>query len=108
MLIKLFGMEFSENDLAVIALILDEEEEKQLKKKRKWVHEAWKKREIEGEFNTLYKELVDDQTKFVQYFRMTESCFNILHDKIEIYLKKKNTHWRKSITSKQRLAVCLR
>ena len=61
----IFVMEFSKNDLAVVALILDEEEEKQQKKKRKWVHEAWKKRE-EGEFITLFKELIDDETKLFQ------------------------------------------
>lgn len=49
----------------MIAIILDEEEEAEQKvKKRKWVHEAWQKRETEGEFATLYKELTDDETKF--------------------------------------------
>lgn len=38
--------EFSDIELAMIAIILDEEEETEHKlKNRKWVHEAWKKRE---------------------------------------------------------------
>ncbi|KAL4084999.1 hypothetical protein QTP88_027849 [Uroleucon formosanum] len=56
------------NDLLMIALILDEEEEEKAVKKRMWVHKAWKKRPTEGEFSTLYKELMDDGTKFFEYF----------------------------------------
>jgi hypothetical protein len=54
---------FTENELLMISLILDEEEEKAVKK-RMWVHKAWKKRQTEGEFSTLYKELMDDGTVF--------------------------------------------
>lgn len=100
---------FSENELLMIALILDEEEEEEVvKKKRLWVHQAWKKRPTEGEFSTLYKELMDDGTKFFEYFRMSENSFNLLLSKLEIHLKKQDTHWRKAITPKERLAVCLR
>lgn len=93
--------------MAMIAIILDEEEANKTKK-RMWVHKAWRRRDIEGEFATLYKELIDDQTKFYEYFRMSENCFNILLNKIEVHLKKKNTNWRQAITPKQQLAVCLR
>jgi len=51
---------FSENDLLMIALILDEEEEEKVVKKRIWVHKARKNRPTEREFSTLYKELMDD------------------------------------------------
>jgi hypothetical protein len=68
---------FTDIELAVIAIILDEEEEEQREvKKRKWVHEAWVNRERDGEFATLYKELIDDERKFFGYFRMSENCFN--------------------------------
>ena len=71
-------MVFTDKELAMIAIILDEEEEEVRQvKKRKWVHEAWKKRESEGEFATLYRELIDDETTFSEYFRMSEDCFNI-------------------------------
>lgn len=98
----------SENKLLMIALILDEEEEEQVVKKRKWVHQAWTKRPTEGEFSTLYKELMDDGTKFFEYFRMSEHSFNFLLNKLEVHLKKQDTHWRKAITPRERLAVCLR
>jgi hypothetical protein len=46
-------------EFAVMALILDEEEEEQRDvKKRKWVHEEWVNRERDGEFGILYKELM--------------------------------------------------
>lgn len=99
---------FSENDLLMIALILDEEEEEKAVKKRMWVHKAWKKRPTEGEFSTLYKELMDDGTKFFEYFRLSEYSFNLLLSKLEVHLKKQDTHWRKAITPRERLAVCLR
>lgn len=100
---------FTDIELAMIAIILDEEEEELNQvKRRKWVHEAWKKRGSEGEFATLYKELIDDGTKFFEYFRMSENCFNILLSKIEVPLKKQDTRWRKAVTTRERLAVCLR
>ena len=47
---------FEDEELAMIAIILDEEEEEQRKKTRVWVHNEGKKRDVEGEFATLYKE----------------------------------------------------
>ena len=67
---------FSDVELAMIAIIFDEEQETDYKlKKRKWVHETWKKIESEGEFATLYKELIGDVIKNFQYFRMSEKLF---------------------------------
>lgn len=98
---------FTDDKLAMISIILDEEESNKTKK-RKWVHESWKKRESEGEFVTLYKELMEDGRKFFEYFRMSENCFNILLSKIEMHLKKQDTYWRKAIIPRKQLAVCLR
>lgn len=39
---------------------------------------------------------------------MSEYCFNMLLEKLYVYLKKKNTHWRKAITPKKWLVVCIR
>jgi hypothetical protein len=57
-------------ELAAIAVALDEEEDSERKRRRWDVHPAWSKREIEGEFVTLCKELIDDEVKFYGYFRM--------------------------------------
>ena len=85
-------------ELAILALILDEDEEnvERLKKsvekrKRLWVHQAWTKRGSEGEFITLYKELQDDASKFYEYFRMTPYTFNEFLKKLENSLKKMDT-----------------
>jgi hypothetical protein len=48
--------------LALFALVIDEEHPR--KKEKKYVPQAWMNREVEGELATLYKELVDDETKF--------------------------------------------
>ena len=102
--------------LAILAILLDEEEENVESvesvstgtEKRLWIHQAWLKRDTEGEFATLYKELLDDATKFYEYFRMTPHTFNALLNKLQSALEKKDTRWRKAITARERLAVCLR
>lgn len=98
---------YSKAQLAAIALILDEDEETYVRK-RIWVHNAWRQREEEGEFATLYIHLIDDESKFFEYFRMTKHCFDILLSKLTGKLKKQDSHWRKAIPPKERLAVCLR
>ncbi|KAF2905233.1 hypothetical protein ILUMI_00957 [Ignelater luminosus] len=53
---------FTNEEMAIIAIALDENEEDQCKvKERKWVHEACQKRETEAEFHTLYKKLLNGQ-----------------------------------------------
>ena len=48
-------------DSACIAILLDEEENKRSKHNHIWVHEMLRKRKIEGEFVTLYRELNEDE-----------------------------------------------
>lgn len=101
----------SVRELAIIATILDEEEE-ELKRKepvrRYWVHDALRKRKTEGEYWTLYRHLIDDEEKFHLYFRMTSFQFNQLFRKIENDITRRNTHFRECLTPKEKLAVCLR
>ncbi|KAF2895018.1 hypothetical protein ILUMI_11156 [Ignelater luminosus] len=54
---------FTNEETAIIAIALDEDEDQRKVKQRKWVHEAWQKRETEGEFHTLYKKHLNDQRK---------------------------------------------
>lgn len=95
-------------DLAAIAISLDEEVYQSKKRKKLWVHDILKKRKLEGEFVTLYKGLVDDETKFFQYFRMTKHTFQYILDNISPYLTKQNTTFREAISSLEKLGVCLR
>ncbi|KAL4112547.1 hypothetical protein QTP88_016309 [Uroleucon formosanum] len=63
-------MAFSKYNLMKIALIIDEEEEmRQSKRSRRfWVHPLVQTREEEGEYTTLYPQLVNDDVKFYKYF----------------------------------------
>lgn len=101
---------FSNEELLMIAVLLDEEEQQQIRRPTRnvWVHTAWKKRDFEGEFTTLYKELVDDESKFYQYFRMTMYSFNKLLNYIKNEIQRQDTRFRKCISPRHRLAVTLR
>lgn len=107
-------MLFSELELGAIAIALDEEErENQVARpqtaSRRWsVHPTWRKRKLEGEFATLYKELLDDESKFFGYFRMSKECFNVLLLKVKGGLTKQKTTFQELISPSERLAVCLR
>jgi len=81
-------MDFSIEELSIIALLLDEDEKKE--KRRHWVHPIWKFRDTEGEFATLYRGLVDHDFKFYEYFRMSQNAFCDLLTKVEKYIKKRH------------------
>lgn len=102
-------MDFSFQELALIAIALDDEASTAVNKKRRFsVHPTWQNREKEGEYHTLYKELLDDETQFYQYFRMTKECFAVLENKLRPHLLKKDTVMKRAITPRERLAVCIR
>lgn len=60
-------------------------------------------RKTEGEYNTLYPHLVDDESKFHSYFRMNKATFEKILSKIEVDLKKKkkNTPFREALTPRE-------
>ena len=62
--------------MAIIVIALDEEEEeRKQKRKRLWVHPMLQDRKSEGEFHNLYPHLIDDESKFYNYFRMNIGTF---------------------------------
>jgi hypothetical protein len=67
-----------------------------------------RKRKIEGEFATLYRELIDDEMKFYKYFRMSIQQFTILLSKVQGDLTKHNTTYTEAVTPKEKLVLCLR
>ncbi|CAG9782303.1 unnamed protein product [Diatraea saccharalis] len=102
-------MDFSFEELALIAIALDDEEATAVKRKRRFsVHPTWQNREQEGEYHTLYKELLDDESQFYMYFHLTKECFALLENKLNLYLLKKTTVMKTAITPRERLAVYLR
>lgn len=100
-------MNFSDEELLLIAVLLDDDEAKPTGR-RKWVHPSLLCRATEGEFHTLFPQLLDDETKFFQYFRMSREQFEILLSKIGSDLKKQDTTFRAAISPREKLAVCLR
>ena len=100
----------SDGELAVIVLLLDEEAKKKRikRRKRKQVHLIIKKRKLDGEYYTLFKDLLKYDDKFNQYFRMPQCKFYDLLKLIEPKLQKQNTSFREAISPTERLTVCLR
>ena len=63
--------------------------------------------EEEGEFHTLLGRLKDDRQNFFKYFRMRFSKFENLKQLLHTYTEKQNTSWRRSVRTKERLALTL-
>jgi len=60
---------FNKKTLAMIAIILDEEEENRHQKRRTtWVREMLIKRKQFGEYRTLFNDLQDEETSFYKNF----------------------------------------
>jgi hypothetical protein len=81
-------------------LLVEEEKRKKLKL---WVHKVFRAREENGEFHTLFGRLKDDRQKFYRYFRMSVLKFENLKQLLHTVIEKKNTRWRRSITTEERL-----
>ncbi|XP_071946017.1 uncharacterized protein [Antedon mediterranea] len=91
------------DDLAMLSLWLNK------KRERQWVNIVNKKRKTHGQFETLVREDLEvDPDKFFNFFRMTQVQFEILFDLIKDDISKTDTNFRKSITPRERLAICLR
>ena len=60
-------------------------------------------RNEKGEYN-----LVNDESNFRNYFRMSRSTFHALLQYIEPFVRKMNTTWRPSISPAERLSITLR
>jgi len=73
-----------------------------------WVHPINQGRGEKGAYTLLYKELMDDCTKFFNYFRMTPSSFDELLEKVRSSIQMQDTHLRKSISPQERLCLTLR
>lgn len=97
----------NEEDFVIICL-LSEEEQNEKKRKKCWVHNINIKRLRFGEYNSLFCDLIQDDIKFFQYFRMSHTRFQELLDILKPCLLKQNTSFRECIGPEERLSVCLR
>ena len=84
---------FSTLELAGMAIALDEEE-RERKRKKFWVHPMLVK--SEGEFETLYPHLIDDEEIFFNYFRMPKGTFEYVLSKVGADIMKEDTYFRES------------
>ena len=85
---------------------------RRLKRKRKniliWVHPINQRREEVGAFYTMCPELRNDEEKLLNYFRMSISSFDELHNLLEHHRQRKNTRLKNCIQPVEMLAITLR
>jgi hypothetical protein len=67
-----------DEETIIVALLCEEEGRQQRRKqnqRRVCIHNIWRTWETDGEFITLFEKLLQDDTKFKIYFRMTQNNF---------------------------------
>ena len=97
---------FPMEHLAIMAIILEEPQNR--RRQRRWsVHPLWKNRSQQGEFQ-IYNTLIDHEDKLYDYFKMSRNTFDALLDRIELLISRNDTNWKRSISPRERLAICLR
>ncbi|XKL63986.1 hypothetical protein PGB90_006350 [Kerria lacca] len=101
--------DFDEEMLFLTKIIEAEKEEEKAKQKCEiWVHEINAGRPIFREHYHRFPRLLRDCKKFINYFRTSHEKFYELLEIIKLDIEKKNTEFRLSILSEERLAICLR
>lgn len=73
---------------------------------RFWIRNHIKYHRLHGEFFTFFY-TADDEI-FEKSYRVSRSNFYELHNLIENIIKKEDTHYRECISTKEKLAVCLK
>lgn len=107
------SLNFSLRELAIIAILLDDDNNMNTRRvrearRRMWIHPSLLDRKTEGEYHTLYRHLINDEEKFVQYCRMDSGTFEMILKKITPKIVKRNTRFREAISPREKLIVCLR
>lgn len=77
-------------------------------RRRYWVHKIFQRRNTFGEFHHLIDEVLNDEDKCISYIRMKPTTFFLLHDKVGPSIEKRETNFRKPLSSKERLVITLR
>ena len=75
---------------------------------RYWVHAINQSHQQFGEFHTLYKDLRKYPGRFYTYYRMSTEQFDYILAQIEHLIYKPNANWQHSISTEEKLAICLR
>lgn len=105
----------SDDETFIMALDLADDEETKIVSEKKYnrrysIQEIYIKRVtcFAGEYHTLFKDLIRDDGKFFQYFRMSYEKFLELLNLIEPHIKKKHPKFGELISPEERLAVTMR
>ena len=81
---------------------------KNLKRRRQWIHPIIRVRYLEGSYYTLFEKLTTDENKFFNYFRMSSTTYEYILANISDEIKKKDTQFRMSIPPPEMLTVTIR
>lgn len=94
---------------AILTLILLERR-KRRNRRRLWVRNWIKRREIEDTVHKLIRDLRNEESsdEFRNFFRMSPELFDDLLDKVSPIIIKKDTNFRKAISPETRLAITIR
>lgn len=95
---------------AIIVLIISNQIKKKNSRRRKWVRSWIKRREVEDTAQNIIRDLRNEETdeEFRSFFRMSPEQFDFLHEKVGPIIAKKDTTFRKAISSETRLMITLR
>ncbi|CAH1987015.1 unnamed protein product [Acanthoscelides obtectus] len=91
-----------------ILFALSKHRRKKQRNRQIWVHPLLESRYLEGAFFVLFQQLKEDETKFLNYFRMSVSSFDELLQRVQTQLQRQDTNMRNCIQPEQMLAVTLK
>lgn len=95
---------------AILVAILSNRIKNRKRKRRFWVRTWILRREIENTVENLIRDLRSEETddEFKKFFRLSPQQFDILLEKVDPIIRKKDTNFRKAISPEIRLAITLR
>jgi hypothetical protein len=96
-------MSDSEVEIIISCLLIDEEGKQKTKRKRVWVHNICKKTTDCGEYHSNFPDLIVDDVKVFQYFRMTHEKFTVVRHLLKPDISRENTSFREAVGPKERL-----
>ncbi|XP_026326845.1 uncharacterized protein LOC113235380 isoform X2 [Hyposmocoma kahamanoa] len=77
-----------------------------MRRHRFWLRNHIKYRSVHGEYYTFFQ--TADEETFENSYRVSRPTFHELHSLVQPYIQKHDSNFRNSISSRERLAVCLK
>lgn len=93
----------------ILVAILVQRNKNRSRKKRLWVREFIRRREIDNWTQKMIQDLRDDASNtFSQFFRVSPVQFDFLLEQVRHIITKQDTNMRKAISAPTRLSITLR